>query len=249
MSDSSLSGQVAIVTGGGRGIGAEIVKALAGAGAAVAIVDVAIEGAQELANQIKSNGGNAIAVKASVTSLEEMEGVVKKTVDELGGVHILVNNAGITRDNLVMRMSEEDWSLVLDVNLKGAFICTKAVLRTMTKQRAGRIVNIASIVGQIGNAGQGNYSASKAGLIGFTKSVAKEVGSRNVTVNAVAPGFIKTAMTDKLPDEVKEKMFEQIPLGQFGEAEDVAQAVLFLSSPAARYITGNVIQVTGGMGM
>jgi 3-oxoacyl-[acyl-carrier protein] reductase len=250
MLDKLLSGQAAIVTGGGRGIGHEISKVLAEAGAAVAIVDWSqYEGAQQLAAAIEAQGGKAIALKADVTSFDQMSEVASKTQEAFGGIHILVNNAGITRDNLVMRMSDEDWSAVVNVNLKGTFVCTKAVLRTMTKQRAGRIVNIASVVGQMGNAGQCNYSASKAGIIGFTKSVAKEVASRNVTVNAIAPGFIQTAMTDGLPEDVKQKMLEQIPLGRFGQALDVAQAVLFLVGPGASYITGHVIQVTGGMGM
>ena len=250
MSDRILSGQAAIVTGGGRGIGAEICRTLADAGASVAAADWGeYEGARQLAAEIESKGGTALAIKADVTSLEQMSDAATRTKAAFGGIHILVNNAGITRDNLVMRMSEDDWAAVIAVNLKGVFISTKAVLRTMTKQRAGRIVNIASVVGQIGNAGQGNYSASKAGIIGFTKSVAKEVASRNVTCNAIAPGFIQTAMTDQLTDEVKEKMLAEIPLGRFGLPSDVAQAVLFLAGPSAGYITGHVIQVTGGMGM
>ena len=250
MPHNVLSGQAAIITGGGRGIGHEIARTLADAGAAAAIVDWAqFQAAEQLAAAIERNGGRALALKADVTSFEQISHVVAQTCQAFGGVHILVNNAGITRDNLVLRMSEEDWSAVIDVNLKGVFVCTKAVLRTMTRQRAGRIVNIASIVGQIGNAGQGNYSASKAGIIGFTKSVAKEVARRNITVNAIAPGFIQTAMTDALPDETKQAMLEQIPLRRLGQPADVAQAVLFLVGPGASYITGHVMHVTGGMGM
>ena len=250
MPEKQLPGQAAIVTGGGRGIGAEICRTLADAGAAVAIVDLGqFEAAQQLAADIEAAGGRALAIQANVTDSGQMTDAVAKTKEAFGGMHILVNNAGITRDGLVLRMSEEDWDLVLDVNLKGVFISTKAVLRTMTKQRQGRIVNIASIVGLIGNAGQGNYSASKAGIIGFTKSVAKEVASRGITCNAIAPGFIQTAMTDALSDDAKDQMKAQIPLKRLGLPSDVAQAVLFLVGPGSSYITGHVLQVTGGMGM
>ena len=243
-----LSGKAAIVTGGGRGIGKAISLALAEMGADLVIPDIDQGLAESAAAEIQEQKGiKALAVGANVTNFDDMSGVVEKAVEALGNVQILVNNAGITRDGLIMRMQEEQWDQVLAVNLKGAFVCTKAVARQMFRQKAGKIVNISSIVGIMGNAGQANYSASKAGLIGLTKSCAKEFASRNITVNAVAPGFIATAMTDALEEEVQQRMLAQIPLARFGGAEDVARAVAFLCSSASDYITGQVLQIDGGM--
>ncbi|HDN86527.1 MAG: 3-oxoacyl-[acyl-carrier-protein] reductase [Candidatus Omnitrophota bacterium] len=237
--------RVAIVTGGAQGIGKEISKHFLNRGVCVAVFDVN----STLLTQVKEelNSPNLLTFCVDVTKLEEVENNVNKVIDKAGKVDILVNNAGITRDNLILRLSEEDWDKVLEVNLKGAFNCTKAVLRYMVKQRYGKIINISSIIGLIGNVGQANYGASKAGLIGFTKSLAKELGSRNICINCVAPGFIKTAMTDRLSDKVKEKMLERIPLNRFGTPTDVAGAVLFLASSLADYITGQVLVVDGGM--
>jgi len=244
-----VSGRVALITGGGQGIGREIALKLASYGADIAVVDVNLEKAQETANEAKKMGRRAMAMKVDVTSATETEEMAAKVFEELEAIHILVNNAGITRDGLLLRMKEEDWDAVLDVNLKGAFNCTKAVLKYMTKARWGRIVNIASVVGVMGNAGQANYAASKAGLIGFTKSVAREVASRNITCNAVAPGFIETAMTDALSDQVKADLLARIPLGRLGGASDIANGVLFLSSNVSNYITGEVMNINGGMAM
>jgi len=245
----NVSGRVAIVTGGGQGIGKSIAEKLGSYGADVAVVDVNLEKAQAVADSIKSMGRRAMALKVDVTSLKECEEMAEKVFKELEAIHIVVNNAGITRDGLILRMTEEDWDAVMGVNLKGAFNCTKSVLKYMTKARWGRIVNIASVVGVVGNAGQANYSASKAGLIGLTKTVAREFASRNITCNAVAPGFIETAMTDALTDKVKEELMSRIPLGRLGGASDVANGVLFLSSNAASYITGHVLNINGGMAM
>ncbi len=249
-----LKGKAALVTGGSRGIGKSICLALAELGADICIADV-IE-ADETAKEISAKGVKCIARKADVTKPDDMDAVVKDVVAELGNLSILVNNAGITRDGLLMRMSEADWDLVLTVNLKGAFVCTKAVARQMMKQKSGRIVNIASVVGIFGNAGQANYSASKAGMIGLTKSVAKELGSRGITVNAVAPGYIMTDMTHVLSDEAKAAFETNIPLTRpgaedpkAGVADDVANCVTFLASDAASYITGQVIPVDGGLAM
>lgn len=244
-----LRDRVAIVTGGGQGIGKAISLGLAKNGAGVVITDVNYESADNVAKEIENQGGSALAYKMDVSNCEEVGGTVDKILDKYGRIDILVNNAGITRDSLLLRMKEEDWDKVLSINLKGVFNCTKAVLRSMLKERWGRIVNVASIVGLIGNAGQANYSASKAGIIGFTKTVAREVASRNVTVNAVAPGFIATEMTKVLPDDVKENLMKQIPLGRLGSVEDVAEVVLFLVSEKAGYITGEVIRIDGGMAM
>ena len=244
-----VSGRVALITGGGQGIGREIALKLASYGADIAVVDVNLEKAQETANEAKKMGRRAMALKVDVVSATETEEMAAKVFEELEAIHILVNNAGITRDGLILRMKEEDWDAVIDVNLKGAFNCTKAVLKYMTKARWGRIVNIASFVGVMGNAGQANYAASKAGLIGFTKSVAREVASRNITCNAVAPGFIETAMTNALSDQVKEELLAKIPLGRLGGASDVANGVLFLSSNVSNYITGEVMNINGGMAM
>jgi len=237
------------VTGGGRGIGRAIAQALAAEGAAVAIADWDEASATQAAEKLKAQGHQALAVKADVTNAAQMDDVVKQTIEAFGNLTILINNAGITKDNLVLRMSEEDWDRVLDVNLKGVFITTKAVARSMLKQRDGRIVNIASVVGLIGNAGQANYSSSKAGIIGFTKSTAREFAPRHVRVNAVAPGFIETAMTEALDEEARQKLMAQIPLPRLGTPDDVAAAVLFLVSDAAAYVTGHVLNVDGGMAM
>jgi len=244
-----LKGRVAIVTGAARGIGKSIAIKLALAGANVVIADVEEEIAKSTAREISQKGSEALPVRVDVSSLSSVEEMVKKTLDKFGRIDILVNNAGVTRDALVMRMKEEDWDLVLDVNLKGAFNCIKAVSPIMVKQRCGKIVNIASIVGIIGNAGQANYSASKGGLIALTKTCARELASRQINVNAVAPGFIETSMTERLPAEVKERLSSQIPFGKIGKPEDVASAVLFLVSEEADYITGEVVKVDGGMAM
>jgi 3-oxoacyl-[acyl-carrier protein] reductase len=244
----NLEGKVALVTGGGRGIGRAVALALADAGADVALaVSRDTAAAEEVAEEIRGKGRRALARKADVSSGEEAEGLVAATVQELGRIDCLINNAGVTRDGLVMRLSEDDWDTVLDVNLKGGFHCTKAALRRMVRQRSGRIVNVTSVMGITGNAGQANYSASKAGLIGLTKATAKEVGSRGITCNAVAPGWINTRMTAALPEEVSREVLKQIPLGRLGEPEDVAGLVLFLCSDAASYITGQVIVVDGGL--
>ncbi len=244
-----LAEKVAIVTGSTRGIGQAIAEELARQGAKVVISGRNGERAQQVAAAIQEAGGEAIAVQADVSHMEDAQQLVKETLDRWGRIDILVNNAGITRDNLLLRMSEEEWDTVLQVNLKGAFNCTKSVTRQMMKQRQGRIINITSVVGQMGNAGQANYAASKAGLIGFTKSVARELASRNITCNAVAPGYIQTDMTAALDDAVKDSLKQQIPLGRLGTPEDVARVVAFLCSDDAAYITGQVINVDGGMVM
>ena len=245
----NLASRVAIVTGSGRGIGRAIALRLSQAGAAVAVSDIDPASAGQTAKDIEALGGRVIAAQADVTSPADTELLITQASRELGRVDVLVNNAGITRDGLLMRMSDEDWDRVLQTNLKGAFLCSRAALRPMLRQRWGRIINIASIVGIIGNAGQANYAAAKAGLIGFTRSLAREVAARGVTVNAIAPGFIDTDMTRRLAPEWKEALLKQIPLGAFGTPEDVAEAVLFLASEQARYITGHVLNVDGGMAM
>lgn len=244
-----LEDKVAIITGGSQGIGKAIALLLAEKGVNIAVSDINREKAEEALREIESLGRKGLAIGVDVSNYNEVEAMVKKVVDTFGAIHILVNNAGITRDSLIIRMKEEDWDAVLDVNLKGTFNCTKAVLKYMTKQKGGRIVNIASIVGVMGNPGQANYVASKAGIIGFTKSAAREYSSRDITVNAVAPGFIDTAMTQALPTEIREKLSKQIPMERFGTPIDVAQAVRFLVSDEANYITGQVIHVNGGMWM
>ena len=241
-----LEGRVSIITGGARGIGKAIAMELADAGSDIVIFDVLDEGV-DTAREIEKKGRKAGFYKVDITDLDAVNSVVEKVLEEFGRIDILVNNAGITRDTLLMRMEESDFDLVVKVNLKGTFNCTKAVLKPMMKARWGRIINISSIIGLMGNVGQANYAASKAGIIGFTKSVAKELGKRNITVNAVAPGFIRTPMTERLSDEVKEGYFKLIPLGRFGEPEDVAKVVRFLASDDAGYITGQVIQVDGGL--
>jgi 3-oxoacyl-[acyl-carrier protein] reductase len=245
----SLKGKVALVTGGARGIGRSIAERLASAGADLALFDVLPDLEAACAEMAGKLGVKVKGYKVNVTAAAEVDAAMDAVVKDLGRVDVLVNNAGITRDNLLMRMKDEEWDAVLAVNLKGAFLCTRAVARPMLKQRAGRIVNIASVVGLMGNAGQGNYSASKAGLIGLTKSCAKEFAARGITVNAVAPGYIHTAMTDKLTPEQKEQMLKLVPLGRMGEAADVAAAVAFLASDDAGYVTGQVLTVDGGMVM
>jgi len=244
-----LNGKVAIVTGSGQGIGRAIALRFAAEGADVVISDVVEETGLAVVREIEALGRRSLFVKCNVAEFEDAKTLVDETVKALGRIDVLVNNAGITRDTLAMRMSDADWDLVLAINLKGPFNCAKAAMRPMMKQRSGSIVNIASIVGVIGNAGQANYSASKGGLIALTKTLARELASRNITVNAVAPGFIRTKMTDVLNEKVKEALLAQIPLGKLGEAEDVANACLFLASPLASYLTGQVIHVNGGMAM
>lgn len=245
----SFAGKTAIVTGAAQGIGRAIAEALAHAGADVAVADLDPGRSQDTVTAITKMGRRALNIKVNVANWDDAKAMVDQVVKEWGKVDILVNNAGITRDGLLLRMKEEDWNLVLQVNLNGTFHCTKAALQPMSKQRSGRIVNIASIVGAIGNAGQANYAASKAAVIGFTKSVAREYASRAVTVNAVAPGFIDTAMTQQLSADVKETLSKQIPLGRLGQPSDVAEAVKFLASDEAGYITGHVLHVNGGMHM
>ncbi len=244
-----LKDQVAVVTGGARGIGREIAFVLAKAGADVALFDVNAQALGQTAGELRALGRRAEGLVVDVTSAAAVDEAVAKILDKLGRIDILINNAGVTQDGLIVRMDEAQWDRVLDVNLKGTYLCTRAVSKVMLKARRGRIVSIASIIGIIGNAGQANYAASKAGIIGLTKSVAKELGSRGVTCNAIAPGFIKTEMTERLPEAVKQKLLEQIPLGSLGEPADVAQAALFLVSDAARYITGHVLVVAGGLAM
>lgn len=244
----SLQGKVALITGGSRGIGAAVAQALATAGAAIAVCARNGEAAAATASAIAAHGGQALGVAADVSRAEDAERLVKACLERFGRLDILVNNAGITRDGLVLRMKDGDWSDVLAVNLNGAFYCARAALRAILKQKqSGRIINIGSVVGSMGNAGQANYVTSKAGLIGLTKALAREVAARGVTVNLVAPGFIETDMTTNLPDAVKETYRGQIPLGRFGTAADVAAAVAFLASDEAAYITGQVIHVNGGM--
>lgn len=244
-----LREKTALVTGGSRGIGRAVAIALANAGASVVVVDIDLAAAEQVASEIRELGQQALAVKANVADAAEVAEMVQAALDKFGKLDILVNNAGITRDTLLMRMKEDDWDAVLNINLKGVFNCTKAIISPMIKQRFGRIINIASVVGLMGNAGQANYAAAKAGIIGLSKSVAREVASRGITVNCVAPGFIQTQMTDVLPENVKSKLKEQIPLGRLGQPEDIANTVVFLASEATSYITGQTIAVDGGMVM
>ena len=245
----SLENLTAVVTGAGRGIGRAIALKLAEAGANVVCLSRTEANSQKVADEITALGRQSWAVALDVGDTAAVEAAVAKILEDTGGVNILVNNAGVTRDGLLMRMSEEDWDTVLDTNLKGAFVLTKALTRNFMKLRGGRIINVASVVGLMGNAGQANYAASKAGLIGFTKSVAKELASRGVTANVIAPGFIDTDMTGDLSDEVKEAAKSHIPLGEFGIPEDIAAAAVYLASPDARYVTGQVLTVDGGMVM
>jgi len=245
----TLENQTAVVTGAGRGIGRAIALKLAEAGANVVCLSRTEANSQKVADEITALGRQSWAVAVDVGDTAAVEAAVAKILEDTGGVNILVNNAGVTRDGLLMRMSEEDWDTVLDTNLKGAFVLTKALTRNFMKLRAGRIINVASVVGLMGNAGQANYAASKAGLIGFTKSVAKELASRGVTANVIAPGFIDTDMTGDLSDEVKETAKSHIPLGEFGVPEDIAAAAVYLAAPGARYVTGQVLTVDGGMVM
>jgi len=246
----NLIGKTALVTGGSRGIGRSIALALANQGANVIINYTSNEeSAAKVVEEIKSFNVKALAVKANVSKVEEINEMMSKIEEVFDRVDILVNNAGVTRDNLFIRMKEEDWDQVMDINLKGVFLCTKAVVRKMIKQKHGRIINLASVVGVVGNPGQANYCASKAGVIGLTKSLAKEIAGKNITVNAIAPGFIETDMTKVLPENVKESMLEVIPMKKYGKPEDIANLVVFLSSDNANYITGQVIHVDGGMAM
>ena len=244
-----LKDKVALVTGAAQGIGRAIALKLANSGADVVVVDMNLDKAQETAREAERLGRRALALRANIANLQEAEAMADEAVAKLGAVHVMVNNAGITRDALILRMKEEDWDAVINVNLKGVFNCTKAVVKHMSKQRYGRIVNIASIVGEMGNAGQANYSASKAGVIALTKTVAREFATRNITCNAVAPGFIDTAMTQALSEKVKEELAKQIPMGRLGTPEDVAEGVLFLVSETTGYITGQVLNINGGMYM
>jgi 3-oxoacyl-[acyl-carrier protein] reductase len=244
-----LSSKKVIVTGSGRGIGREIALKLAKAGADVAISDIDLETAKATAAEIEALGRKSTAVAADVSKAADVEKMFADVLAAFGSIDILVNNAGITKDGLLMRMKEEDWDAVLNVNLKSAFLCCKAAVKPMMSARSGKIINIASVVGLMGNAGQANYSASKAGMIGLTKTLAREFASRSINVNAVAPGFIRTAMTDKLSDEAKQKLAGGIPMQKLGEAEDVANAVLFLSSSLSDYVTGQVLTVDGGLVM
>lgn len=245
-----MENKIALVTGASRGIGREIALGLSKKGFDVAITynSNALK-AQEVVEELKQNGVRALAILGNSSVEEDVIAIVKKVEEELGTIDVLVNNAGITKDNLLIRMKSEDWDDVLDVNLKGVFLCTKAVARGMMKKKYGKIINIASVVGVIGNAGQGNYSASKAGVIGFTKSMARELASRGIRVNAIAPGFIKTDMTDILKDEVKNEMIRNIPLNSFGTPKDISNLVNFLASEESDYITGQVISIDGGMAM
>lgn len=246
----TLQGKVALVTGASRGIGREVALKLAEAGASVAINYAGNTAkAEEVVHLIKEMGGNAASYQCNVADAEAVQGMVKEVISSFGRLDILVNNAGLTKDTLILRMKEEDWDQVINTNLKGVFNTTKAVTRQMMKQKNGRIINMASVVGLIGNAGQANYVASKAGVIGLTKSTARELAARNITVNAVAPGFISTDMTDALSEEVQEAMLTQIPLGRMGNPEDVAMVVKFLASDDSRYMTGQVLCVDGGMVM
>lgn len=246
---ANLSGKTALVTGASGGIGQSIAARLAADGADVALIGQNVERLAQAADLVKAAGRRAECYPCDVSKGEAVQATVTKVVQDFGGLDILVNNAGITRDGLVMRMSEEDWDQVMTVNLKSVFLFTRAASKIMMKKRAGSIVNISSIIGLIGNAGQGNYSASKAGIIAFTKSVAKELASRNVRVNAIAPGFIETKMTAEMPEDLQKKMLESIPLGRYGKPDDVASVVSFLASEDAGYVTGQVLTVCGGLVM
>jgi len=245
----NLSGKVALVTGASRGIGKAVALKLAQAGADVIVTATSVERAEKTADEITALGRKALAVKVDVSNTSDVDALFAKTTEVFGRLDFLVNNAGITRDGLLMRMKDADWDAVLDTNLKGAFVCTREAVKLMGKTKGGSIVNISSVVGEMGNAGQANYCASKAGLIGFTKAVAREYARRNITVNAITPGFIETDMTDVLSSSVKDELQKQIPLGRLGNPEDIANAVLFLVSGMGSYITGHVLSVNGGMYM
>lgn len=244
-----MNGQVAVITGGGRGIGKAIGEALAKKGVNIVVVDVNLDIAEETASELQKYGIKSLALKADVSNSSDVGSVFGSVIKEFNKIEILVNNAGITRDSLLLRMKEEDWDAVININLKGTFLCSKEAVKIMSKNRYGRIINIASVVAFMGNPGQANYSASKAGIIGLTKTIAKEYASRGITVNAVAPGFITTAMTDSLPENIKQEMLKAIPMNKFGTVEDVANAVLFFALPESGYITGQVMHVNGGMYM
>lgn len=244
-----LKGQVVMVTGGARGIGCAIAESLAKKGANLVIADVSADSAGEAARELAVFGGRTLALKLDVSKAEDVARAFEDIMKEFGRIDVLVNNAGITRDGLILRMREEDWDAVININLKGVFLCSKEAVKIMMKQKYGRVINIASVVAFMGNPGQANYSASKAGIIGFTKTIAREYASRGVTVNAVAPGFISTAMTDALSETVRQEMLKSIPIGKFGTVEDVANAVVFFASPDSGYITGQVVHVNGGMYM
>jgi 3-oxoacyl-[acyl-carrier protein] reductase len=246
---SQLTGQVAVVTGAGRGIGRAIAVKFAAEGADVVCVSRTLENSEKVAGEIRAAGRKAWAHGVDVADAAAVAASAEKILQEASRVDILVNNAGVTRDGLLMRMSEADWDTVLDTNLKGAFLFTKAFTRSFLKQRAGRIINVASVIGLIGNAGQANYAASKAALLGFTKSVARELASRGINVNALAPGFVETDMTSGLTEEVRGGILKQIPLGAMGQPEDIANAALFLAGPFSKYVTGQVLTVDGGMVM
>lgn len=244
-----MKGHTALITGGGRGIGKAIAESLAQRGVNIVVVDVNLDIAQSAASDLERLGVRCLALKADVSRSSEVSGMFDAALKEFGSVEVLVNNAGITRDALLLRMKEEDWDAVININLKGTFLCSKEAVKAMSKQRYGRIINIASVVAFMGNPGQANYSASKAGIVGLTKTIGKEYASRGITVNAVAPGFITTAMTDALSENVRQDMLRAIPMNRFGTVEDVANAVAFFASPDAGYITGQVIHVNGGMYM
>jgi 3-oxoacyl-[acyl-carrier protein] reductase len=243
----NLTDRVAIVTGAGRGIGRAVALKLAGVGAAVVVSDILEKEAGEVAQEIKANGGQGLVCRADVSQAADVARLVEETLAAFGKIDILVNNAGIARDQLLLRMSEEDWDKVIDVDLKSVFLCTKAVLRYMLKARWGRIVSLSSIAGLVGNPGQANYSSAKAGIIGFTRTAAREVGSHGITVNAIAPGFIETDMTSRMKEELRQEIKRHIPLDRFGTPQDVAEAVAFLASEEAGYITGQVLSINGGM--
>jgi len=244
-----LTGRVALVTGAAQGIGKAVALLLARNGSDIVVSDINLEKAEETANEINSIGRKALAVKVDVANWNDVEQMVEVILEKFAKIDILVNNAGITRDKLILRMTDEDWDAVLNVNLKGTFHCTKAVVRHMAKQRSGKIVNIASVVGEMGNAGQANYSASKAGVIGLTKTIAREFAQRGININAIAPGYIETPMTEALPEKAKEELKRLIPMERLGKPEDVAEAVLFLVSEESNYITGQVLNVNGGIYM